>query len=115
MIDKLLTVALELAVLSGLAMLYYFWQRHRILKGPRDWPASKLVEAFHLGLNCDEPERYRDLQMFLAETENRLNSEEPWMNKKYIDRWKDAALPEEVKLLLADCSEWLVQSQPKTR
>jgi len=114
MMDKLLTIGLELAVLSLIAVLYYFWQKHRILKGPRDWPAAKLVEVFHLALNCDEPERYRDLAVFLAEAENRLESEEPWMNKKFIDRWKEAQLPADVLALLGDCSEWLAQSQPKT-
>lgn len=115
MTDKLLSVGLELLVLVVLAGIYYLWQRQRILHGPRNWQASKLVEAFHLGLECDDPERYRDLEGFLADTEKRIGSDTPWMNGDYISRWKNAALPENIKLLLSDCADWLDQSQPKTR
>ena len=113
--EKLLFVGLEMLVLVVIAGIYYFWQRHRILHGPRNWQASKLVEVFHLGLECDHPENYRDIEGFLSDTERRIGSETPWMNGDYIRRWKDAALPENIKQLLGECAEWLDQSQPKTR
>ena len=113
--EKLLSIGLELLVLVVIAGIYYFWQRHRILHGPRNWQASKLVEVFHMGLECDTPESFRDIEGFLADTEKRIGSETPWMNGEYIHRWKDAALPENIKVLLGDCAEWLAQSQPKTR
>ncbi|MBY0515608.1 MAG: hypothetical protein K2P81_01780 [Bacteriovoracaceae bacterium] len=113
--EKLLAVGLEMAVLCGIALLYYFWQRHRILKGPRGWQISKLDELHHMGVTCSEPEKYSDLDAFLTATEEKLNSESPWIEGEYLRRWKNASLPEEMRATLADCEEWFIQSQPKTR
>lgn len=113
--EKLLSLGLELLVLVILAGLYYLWQRHRILNGPRNWQTNKLVEVFHMALECDTPENFRDLEGFLSDTEKRVSSDTPWMNGEYIRRWKNAALPENITALLNDCAEWLDHSQPKTR
>ncbi len=115
MSETLQAIALEMLVLSLLALLYYLWQRHRILHGPRHWPASKLVEVHQLALSCTTPESFRDLSAFMDDTEERLNSPHPWMDRSYIEKWQTAQLPENVRALLEECYEWLNQSQPKTR
>lgn len=113
--EQFLSVLLEVGVITLLALVYYLWQRHRILNGPRDWPASKLVEVHHLAVDCTHPEKYRDLGAFIDDTERRLQSEHPWMDRSYIERWREAQLPDNVRVLLDECLEWLDHSHPKTR
>ena len=115
MMDKLLSIGLEMAVLAGIAGLYYLWQRHRILHGPRHWQSDKLDEAHHLAVSCDTPERHRDLVPFIEACEKRLNSEQAFIDGEFLERWKHSELPENVRELLSDCSEWWDQSHPKTR
>lgn len=115
MSSTLTNIALEMVVLIAVALIYYFWQRHRILNGPKDWQTNKLVELHHLAVNCLEPEKFRDLTSFLEVTEKRLSSEDPRIDRIYLERWAKSELPGDVLALISDCLEWLNQSQPKTR
>lgn len=113
--EKILSLLFELAVLVFIAGLYYLWQRRRILYGPKHWQHHKLMEIYHLGVDCHEPERHQDLVPFLDDCEQRLKSEHPWMDGAFISRWNGRKLPEKILAILSDCSEWHAQSQPKTR
>lgn len=113
--EKLWSLVLELIALAAIGGIYYLWQRNRILKGPPDWQQDKMIEVFHLGLECPNPESYPDLAQFLQEAEARVGSGNAVLDRAFIERWKERRLPSEMTTLLQNCSEWLDQSQPKTR
>jgi len=113
--EKIWGLVLELSALGAIGALYYFWQRNRILKGPPDWQQDKMIELFHMGLECDHPELHPDLPEFLQAAEKKVASDDAVLDRKFIEEWKDRRLPSEMKVMLQNCHEWLDQSQPKTR
>lgn len=113
--EKIWNLAIELTILAIIGGMYYFWQRNRIIKGPPDWQQDKLIELFHLGLECPNPELYSDLPDFLKAAEKRVASEDALLDLKFIEKWKDKRLPSEMITLLQNCHDWMLQSQPKTR
>jgi hypothetical protein len=108
--EKIGALALELLILALLGGLYYLWQRRRILHGPRGWRSDRLVEVHHLALNCDRPEAYGELVPFLDVCEAKLAAGES-LDDAFINRWRAAALPEDVLTLLEECWEWANPSQ----
>lgn len=113
--EKIWGLALELVVLALIGGVYYLWQRNRILKGPPDWQQDKFIELFHMGLETSNPEFYPDLPEFLKVAEKKVASNTAVLDQKFIEEWKDRRLPEDMRTLLANCHEWVLQSQPKTR
>ncbi len=109
-VEKIGTLALELLILALLGGLYYLWQRNRILNGPRGWRSDRLVELHHLALNCDRPEAHADIVPFLDACEARLSARQD-LDGPFIDRWRGAALPDEVVTVLNECWEWVNPSR----
>jgi len=103
--EIILNIALELAVLTGLALLYYFYQRHRILHGPRNWKIKKLVELHKSALSCTNPDDYPEIHPFLDELENLMNNQTQ-LDQAFLDKWRTRHLPEHLKQLLTECWEW---------
>ncbi|MFP5458042.1 MAG: hypothetical protein ACLGG7_04855 [Bacteriovoracia bacterium] len=109
--EKILSLALELAVLLFFAGLYYLWQKRRILYGPKNWQRERLVTVYHAGVNCLSPELFRDLTDFLNDCEKQMASSEPWLTGRFLSTWKARALPTEILETLAECDEWYQQAQ----
>lgn len=109
--QKILTLALELAVLVFFAGLYYLWQRRRILYGPRNWQRDRLALIYHSGVNCLTPESFRDLSAFLDACEQQMASPEPWLTGPFITTWKARELPADILQTLAEGDEWLEQAR----
>ena len=100
-----LNLAVEMSILIGLALIYYFYQRHRILHGPRNWRTRKLDELHSLALSCATPDNFPDLHLFLDELEERLHNQRE-LDKSFLQKWRDRTLPEGLKALLQECWEW---------
>lgn len=113
--EKIWNLVLELVALAAFGAAYYFWQRKRILNGPPDWQEDKLVQLFQMGLECANPQLYADLPDFLNSAEKKVASDHASLDLAFIERWKDARLPEDMLALLTSCHEWWLQYQPKTR
>lgn len=113
--EKIWNLVIELVALAAIGAIYYLWQRNRILKGPPDWQQDKLIELFHLGLECPNPELYPDLPEFLQAAEKKVASGNGSLDFDFINYWKDKRLPSEMITMLLNCYDWTIQSQPKTR
>ncbi len=100
-----LNLAVEMSVLIGLALIYYFYQRHRILHGPRHWRTRKLTELHTLALSCAVPDDFPDLHSFLDELEERMQHQRE-LDQEFLQKWKECNLPSNLKLLLQECWEW---------
>ncbi|MCE3012259.1 MAG: hypothetical protein LW878_04260 [Proteobacteria bacterium] len=100
-----LNLAVEMAVLVGLALLYYFYQRHRILHGPRHWRKRKLTELHAMALSCATPDEFPELHLFLDELEDRMQNNRE-LDQTFLANWRERPLPENLKHLLHECWEW---------
>lgn len=100
-----LNLAVEMLVLVGLALAYYFWQRHRILHGPRHWRTRKLTELHALALSCATPDDFPDLHPFLDELEEKMKNQTE-LDQTFLGQWRERRLPENLKHLLTECWEW---------
>ncbi len=100
-----LNLAVEMGVLVGLALIYYFYQRHRILHGPRHWRKRKLSELHALALGCATPDDFPDLHPFLDELEDRMQNESE-LDQQFLTKWKERHLPEVLKQRIQECWEW---------
>ena len=103
--ELFLNLALEMTVLAALGVSYYFFQRHRILYGPRHWRTKKLSELHTLGLSCTTPDDFPDLHSFLDELEERMKNQQE-LDQLFLQKWKDRSLPENLKLKIVECWEW---------
>lgn len=100
-----LNLALEMSVLAALGLSYYFFQRHRILHGPRHWRTKKLTELHALGLSCTTPDDFPELHSFLDELEERMQAQRE-LDQEFLNKWKERSLPENLKLKIIECWEW---------
>ena len=98
-------IALEMGVLVGLALVYYFYQRHKILHGPRHWRTKKLPELHALGLSCATPDDFPDLHLFLDELEELMQNQRE-LDQTFLTRWKESNLPENLRAKITECWEW---------
>ena len=109
----LLNVGFEVLFLTGLALLYYFYQKNRILNGPPRWREKKLDELHYLATNCADPENFQDIHGFLDDIEHRLSNNLP-IDSKFLNCWLGKSLPDAILKILSECQEWQLHSQPKT-
>jgi hypothetical protein len=110
MFENLGILVLELAVLIGIALVYYFYQRHRILHGPRNWRHDKLPELHQMAIYCTLPEQYPDLSALLDDIEQRIESRQE-IDLTFLTKWESKSLPENILASLKECKEWTLYSQ----
>lgn len=113
--ERIASLFLELSFLALCGWLYYQWQKKRILHGPRNWRASKLMQLHQLAMQDTGENLFADLPGFIAGLEKLLKMDDPHLNDAFLQEWSGKQLPGEVLEILDECKEWAFQSHPMTR